>query len=187
MQVIDFPFLHFSFKLHNLEHATMFLHLIVFAAFMLCAELIHSFHTLSARTKLEISFIASVFCQELFLPHFHSADHVGLEGHYHWLLQLIVFASVMAAVAATCFRTNLPAALVLSISVVFQGCWFINMGFMLWQFSWILCGILIFTGCTCLKFVGKCIPRELSIEYEQLQSRGADVPIAINDFKEAHP
>ncbi|CAN6544215.1 unnamed protein product [Malus baccata var. baccata] len=44
-----------------------------------------------------------------------------------------------------------------------------------------------FLGCTCLKFPGKCIPREVSIEYEQLQSRGADVPIAINDFKEVHP
>ncbi|KAM1420815.1 hypothetical protein ACFX2I_003143 [Malus domestica] len=226
MQVIDFPLLQFSFKLHNLEHATMFLHLVIFAAFTLCAELIHSLDILSGVVGI---LVASVFCQELFLLHFHSADHVGLEGHYHWLLQLIVFASVMAALAATCFRTSLPAALVLSISVVFQGCWFMNMGFMLWvprfvpkgcvvhfvegtgdsmlgavtcetseadfraralanlQFSWILSGILIFTGCTCLKFAGKCIPRELSIEYEQLQSRGADIPVAMNDFKEAYP
>ncbi|PRQ23384.1 hypothetical protein RchiOBHm_Chr6g0260741 [Rosa chinensis] len=73
--------------------------------------------------------MASIFCQELFLLHFHSTDHVGLEGHYHWLLQLIVFASVMAALAATCCQTSLLAALVLSISVVFQGCWFMNMGF----------------------------------------------------------
>ncbi|CAN6685807.1 unnamed protein product [Malus baccata var. baccata] len=197
MQVIDFPFLQFSFKLHNLEHATMFLHLIVFAAFML---------------------LASVFCQELFLLYFHSADHVGLEGHYHWLLQLIVFASFMAAVTATCFRTNLPAALVLSISVVFQGCWFMNMGFMLWVPRFVPkgCAVHFVEGngdsmlgavtcgtskadfraralanlqfrCTCLKFAGKCIPREVSIEYEQLQSRGADVLIAINDFKEVHP
>ncbi|KAM1043361.1 hypothetical protein ACFX13_035475 [Malus domestica] len=131
------------------------------------------------------------------------ADHVGLEGHYHWLLQLIVFASVMAAVTATCFRTNLPAALVLSISVVFQGCWFMNMGFMLRvsRFAPKGCAVHFVEGngdsmlgavtcgtrCTCLKFAGKCIPREVSIEYEQLQSRGADVPIAINDFKEVRP
>ncbi|PRQ23347.1 hypothetical protein RchiOBHm_Chr6g0260341 [Rosa chinensis] len=36
--------------------------------------------------------MASVFCLELFLLHSHSTDHVGLEEHYHWLLQLIVFA-----------------------------------------------------------------------------------------------
>ncbi|KAI5314411.1 hypothetical protein L3X38_043587 [Prunus dulcis] len=226
MQVLDFPFLQLSFKLHNLEHATMFLHLVVFAGFTLCAELIHPFQTLSAVVGM---LVASVFCQELFLLHFHSADHVGLEGHYHWLLQLIVFVSVMAALAATCCQTSLPAALVLSISVVFQGCWFMNMGFLLWvprfvpkgcvvhyvegtndtmlgavtcqsseadfraralanlQFSWILSGILIFTGCACLKFAVKCIPRDLPIEYEQLHSRGADVPIVINDFKETHP
>jgi hypothetical protein len=228
MQVLDFPFLNFSFKLHNLEHATMFLHLAIFAGFTLSAELINSFQILSGVVGL---LTASVFSQELFLLHFHSTDHVGLEGHYHWLLQLIVFASIMAALAATCFQTSLPAALVLSISVIFQGCWFINMGFMLWvprfvpkgcvlgffedssdrmlgpsvtceskeadfraralanlQFSWILSGILIFTACTCLKFAGKYIPRDQSIEYEQLHSsRVADVPITINDFKEAHP
>ncbi|KAM1790625.1 hypothetical protein ACFX12_034670 [Malus domestica] len=97
----------------------------------------------------------------------------------------------MAAVTATCFRTNLPAALVLSISVVFQGCWFMNMGFMLWVSRFAPKGCAVHfvegNGCTCLKFAGKCIPREVSIEYEQLQSRGADVPIAINDFKEVHP
>ncbi|KAM1482518.1 hypothetical protein ACFXTO_034820 [Malus domestica] len=123
------------------------------------------------------------------------ADHVGLEGHYHWLLQLIVFASVMAAVTATCFRTNLPAALVLSISVVFQGCWFMNMGFMLRvsRFAPKGCAVHFVEGngdsmlgaVTC--GTSKCIPREVSIEYEQLQSRGADVPIAINDFKEVRP
>ncbi|XP_050149446.1 uncharacterized protein LOC126624429 [Malus sylvestris] len=101
----------------------------------------------------------------------------------------------MAAVTATCFRTNLPAALVLSISVVFQGCWFMNMGFMLRvsRFAPKGCAVHFVEGngdsmlgaVTC--GTSKCIPRELSIEYEQLQSRGADVPIAINDFKEVRP
>ncbi|XP_062007472.1 uncharacterized protein LOC133724689 isoform X4 [Rosa rugosa] len=89
MQVLDFPFLNFSFKLHNLEHATMFLHLAIFAGFTLSAEFINSFQIISGVVGL---LTASVFCQELFLLHFHSTDHVGLEEHYHWLLQLIVFA-----------------------------------------------------------------------------------------------
>ncbi|KAF3435653.1 hypothetical protein FNV43_RR22744 [Rhamnella rubrinervis] len=226
MQILDFPFLRFAFKLENFEHATMFVHLAVFAGFTLCAELTHSLQILSGVVGI---LVASVFGQELFLLHFHSADHVGLEGHYHWLLQVIVFVSLIAALAATCFPTSLPAALVLSNSVVFQGCWFINMGFMLWvpkfvplgcilrsaegsspdmlgavscgssendlraralanlQFSWILSGILILTGCTCLKFATKFAPREPSIEYEQLHSRGTDAPIAMNGFKQTHP
>ncbi|CAL8992448.1 unnamed protein product [Prunus brigantina] len=50
----------------------------------------------------------------------------------HWLLQLIVFVSVMAGLAATCCQNSSPTTLVLSISVVFQGCCFTNMGFLLW-------------------------------------------------------
>lgn len=92
-------------------------------------ELTHSLEGLSGVSGI---LAASVFGQELFLLHFHSTDHVGLEGHYHWLLQLIVLVSLVAALAATSFPTSFPAALVLSTAVVFQGCWFMNMGFMLW-------------------------------------------------------
>ncbi|KAF2316586.1 hypothetical protein GH714_041927 [Hevea brasiliensis] len=83
LQLLDFPFLHFAFKLDNFEHATMFLHLAIFAGFTLSAE-------------------------------------------------LIVFVSLVSALAATSFPSSFPAALVLSISVVFQGCWFMIMGFVLW-------------------------------------------------------
>jgi|UniRef100_A0A2N9F0S9 hypothetical protein len=226
MQILDYPFFRFAYRLDNFEHATMFLHLVVFAGFTLSAELIHSLDILSGVVGI---LAATVFGQELFLLRFHSADHVGLEGHYHWLLQLIVSISFIVALAATFFPTSFPAALVLSISVVFQGCWFMIMGFMLWvpqfvpkgcvmvlaevssdymlgaiscnskeadlrakalanlQFSWILSGILIFTGCICLKLAGKCtLIRGQSTEYEQLHSRGVDLPVSIDGFKQAH-
>ncbi|XP_052179404.1 uncharacterized protein LOC127792834 [Diospyros lotus] len=224
MQVLDYPSFRFSFKLDNFEHATMFLHLAIFAGFNLCTELTHSSEVLSGMSGL---LAASVFGQELFLLHYHSADHIGLEGHYHWLLQIIVFVSLMASLSATSFHASFPAALVLALSVVFQGCWFINMGFMLWvpkfvpqgcavrladassnnmlgavicqsreavlraralanmQFSWILAGIMTFTACTCLNFARNFKPRGQSMEYEQLQSRGADVSVAITGFKQA--
>ncbi|CAK7329777.1 unnamed protein product [Dovyalis caffra] len=224
MQLLDFPFLRFSFKLDSFEHASMFLHLVIFAGFALFAEISHFSDILSGVSGI---LATSVFGQELFLLHFHSADHVGLEGHCHWLLQLIVLVSLLAALAATSFPNSFPAALVLSSSVVFQGCWFMNMGFMLWfpdfvpegcvmqlaeasigdmhgavsceslaaelramalanlQFSWILAGILFFTGCMCLKLAGKCTSRSQWTEYEQLQSRG--VSIAIDGFKQANP
>ncbi|KAA8545917.1 hypothetical protein F0562_020632 [Nyssa sinensis] len=226
MQVLNFPFINFSFKLDNFEHATMFLHVAIFAGLSLSVELTNSSEILSGMSGI---LAASVFGQQLFLLHYHSTDHVGLEGHYHWLLQLIVFLSLVAALSATSSPTSFPAALVLSISVMFQGCWFMNMGFMLWvpkfvpqgcvvqltdassdimhgavmcktheaglraralanlQFSWILAGILILTGCICLKFARSSTPRGHPTAYEQLHSRGADVSVANTGFKQAHP
>lgn len=130
LQVLDFPSVRFVFELDSFEHVTMFLQLTVFASFILCAELFtDSSELLSGFVGILAS---SVFAQELFLLHFHSTDHVGIEGHYHLLLQIIVFVSLLAAIATTCFPKSFAAALVLSISVMFQGCWFLNMGFMLW-------------------------------------------------------
>ncbi|KAL9238169.1 hypothetical protein vseg_012633 [Gypsophila vaccaria] len=129
LQVFDYPSFRLIFVLDNFEHATMFLHLAIFTGFALCAELTQMSKSVSSLTGI---LAASVFCQELFLLHFHSTDHVGLEGCYHGLLQLIVIISVLSAIATTIFPGSFPAALVLSISVVFQGCWFVNMGFMLW-------------------------------------------------------
>ncbi|KAJ0680597.1 hypothetical protein HanPI659440_Chr16g0625961 [Helianthus annuus] len=129
MQVLDYPLFSFAFKLNNYEHATMFLHLVIFAGFTLVTEINHK-----SDMWFEVSGIlaASVFSQELFLLHYHSADHVGLEGYYHWLMQLIVFVSLLSAISTTIFPSSFPSSLVLSISVVFQGLWFINMGFLLW-------------------------------------------------------
>lgn len=223
MQVLDLPLLHLAFRLDGLEHAAMFLHLAIFAGFTLAAEVTNSSGIFS-----EVSGIlaTSVFSQELFLLHFHSADHVGLEGHYHWLLQLIVIASLVAAIAATWNPTSFSAALILPISVIFQGCWFVNMGFFLWtpefvpkgcfthldegssshgavmcesaeadlraralanlQFSWILAGILMFTGFISLN---SAVSRKQSTEYEQLQIRSNDVqvPINVDSFKITDP
>ncbi|XP_022972359.1 transmembrane protein 45B-like [Cucurbita maxima] len=209
-QFWDYPFVHLSFNVINFEHATMFLHLAVFSGFALYNELNRSSNLLSG---VEGVFAACVFSQELFLLHFHSADHNGIEGHYHWLLQLIVFASLGSVIVAACCPTCFPAALVLSLLVVLQGCWFMNMGFMLWvsnlvpkgcsmrivengkdemmlgavicdskeadmraralanlQFSWILAGILIFTGFISLKCTKSetCTPKIQLSDYEQL-------------------
>ncbi|XAR57465.1 hypothetical protein NMG60_11025620 [Bertholletia excelsa] len=129
VQVMDYPSFHFAFKLNNYEHVAMFLHLAIFAGFALCAELTHSSEILSGVSGV---LATSVFGQELFLLHYHSTDHIGLEGHYHWLLQLIVFASLMASLFTTTTPSSFPSSLVLAVSVMFQGFWFINMGFMLW-------------------------------------------------------
>lgn len=145
MQILDFPFMRFSFKLDNFEHASMFLHVAIFACFTLFTELSQSSESLSGVSGM---LAASVFGQELLLLYYHSADHVGLEGHYHWLLQLIVIVSLVSALSATSFPSSFPAALVLSISVVFQGCWLMNMGFMLWVPEFVAHGCTVKLGDT---------------------------------------
>ncbi|KAL4555720.1 hypothetical protein LXL04_038348 [Taraxacum kok-saghyz] len=129
MQVLDYPTFSFTFKLNNFEHATMFLHLLIYSGFTLFTELVNKSDAL-----FEVSGIlaASVFGQELFLLYYHSTDHVGLEGHYHWLMQLIVLISLLSSLYVTNSPSSFPSSLLLSISVAFQGFWFINMGFMLW-------------------------------------------------------
>lgn len=129
VQFIDYPFFRFSLKLHNLEHATMFFHLAVYSAFTLFIEFNRISQNLSVISKI---LALSVFSQELFLLHYHSTDHVGLEGHYHFLLQLIVSLSLITSLITASFPNNFSSAVLLSISVVFQGSWFVNMGFMLW-------------------------------------------------------
>ncbi|KAK7264355.1 hypothetical protein RJT34_31962 [Clitoria ternatea] len=223
MQVLDFPHFHYAFKLDNFEHATMFIHLALFAGFSLSIELTGSLDLFSGFVGILAS---SVFSQELFLLHFHSTDHVGLEGHYHWLLQVIVLVSLVSVLAATFFPNSFNAALVLSISIIFQGFWFINMGFMLYipdfvpegcvmnlakargnqipgavtcgskeaefrarglanlQFSWILSANLILAGIICLKLARKCNIRN-RLEYERIQSKGADIAMTNEGFKQA--
>ncbi|XP_010532434.1 PREDICTED: transmembrane epididymal protein 1A [Tarenaya hassleriana] len=126
---LDFPSFSFTFKPDNLEHASMFLHLAIFVGFALFCEVTLSSDMFSGFIGV---LLASVFGQELFLLHFHSTDHVGLEGHYHFLLQLVVFVSFLSALASSFYPKSFSSALVLSVSVLFQGCWFLNMGFMLW-------------------------------------------------------
>lgn len=129
-QILDIQNLRFSFKLDGVEHSTIFLQLVIFASFSLFSELTRLSENMLGVSGILVTF---VFGQELFLLHYHSTDHIGLEGHYHWLMQLIVCVSFLAALSATASPTSFPAALVLSISVVFQGCWFINMGLVLWD------------------------------------------------------
>lgn len=61
---------------------------------------------------------APMFGQELLLLRFQSAYHAGLEGHYHWLLQLVVAASL---VATAVLSRSFGVAVVRFASVLLQG------------------------------------------------------------------
>ncbi|KAJ3705882.1 hypothetical protein LUZ61_009587 [Rhynchospora tenuis] len=125
LQLINHPF-----QALNYEHASMYLHVALYSFLAIIIDLSPSSNSLSG---LVTTLAASVFAQELLLLHFHSADHVGLEGHYHWLLQLIVAASVLATFLSGISSNSFPAAIVRSGCVILQGWWFMVMGFALWM------------------------------------------------------
>ncbi|CAH8388536.1 unnamed protein product [Eruca vesicaria subsp. sativa] len=91
---------------------------------------------------LTILAAASAFAQQLFLFHHHSADHMGIEGQYHKLLQLVIFVSLLTTLMGIALPKSFLVSFVRSSSIAFQGVWFILMGYMLWTPS------LIPKGCS---------------------------------------
>lgn len=128
-QLVDLPLLSVTLRPDSLEHATMYLHLAIYATVALAADLLPSPPAIG---DVVAALAASVFGQELFLLRFHSADHAGLEGHYHWLLQVIVAASVVATAGSAVAPRSFAVAVVRSAAVLFQGLWFVAMGLALW-------------------------------------------------------
>lgn len=124
---LNYPAPQISLQPDALEHSTMYIHLAVYASAALVADVFVSPHG-----DLVAALAASVFGQELFLLRLHSADHSGLEGHYHWLLQLVVTASLVVSCASVVLPRSFPVAVVRAASVLLQGVWFVVMGFVLW-------------------------------------------------------
>ncbi|CAL5005830.1 unnamed protein product [Urochloa decumbens] len=133
-QLVDLPILALCLQPDSLEHATMYLHLALYASVALAADVLSGERRSAAAgiADMVTALAASVFGQELFLLRFHSADHAGLEGHYHWLLQLVVAASLAATAASAAAPGSFAVAVVRSGSVLLQGVWFMAMGFALW-------------------------------------------------------
>lgn len=114
--------------LNNFEHSSISLFFLIYASVALYVAL--SKLTVPAGALHVIAALA--FSQELLLFHLHSADHMGAEGQYHWLLQLIVVVTLSATLLEIPLPQSFLVATVRSASLVFQGAWFVNMGFMLW-------------------------------------------------------
>ncbi|CAM8982591.1 unnamed protein product [Rhodiola kirilowii] len=72
------------------------------------------------------------FGQQLFLFHLHSSDHMGVEGQYHTLLQIVIFVSLITTLFGSAQPESFLIAFVRSVSILFQGAWLMIMGFMLW-------------------------------------------------------
>ncbi|XP_062199882.1 uncharacterized protein LOC133902292 [Phragmites australis] len=117
-----------SDRLHNHEHAIICLALLVYAGSALHLDRVRA----RGRRELGLLLVAAVFAQELLVFHFHSTDHSGVEGQFHWLLQLIVAACLATALLGIGFPRSFTVSLVRSACVTFHGVWIIVIGSMVW-------------------------------------------------------
>ncbi|XP_047323955.1 transmembrane protein 45A-like [Impatiens glandulifera] len=118
-----------STHLRNFEHAFITLWILVYAAF---TKLLDHFGRPKTNYGLTMTLAAVMFCQELLLYHLHSTDHMGLEGHYHWYLQIVIFTSLVTTILSIGYKNSFLVSFVRSFSILFQGIWDIVMGIMLW-------------------------------------------------------
>ncbi|XP_016450359.1 uncharacterized protein LOC107775176 [Nicotiana tabacum] len=119
-----------SNHLHYLEHSCISLSLFIYSFFSLIIDKITP--TPSSQNGIT-NFLASIaFGQELLLFHLHSTDHNGVEGQYHWLLQIAIFVSLATTLLAIPFPNNFLNNFVRSYSIMFQGIWLMVIGLMLW-------------------------------------------------------
>lgn len=120
-----------SNHLHNFEHSSISLAFFVYASSALLFDFI-GIRPVNEVNEV-VQFLASIaFALQLLLFHFHSADHMGVEGQYHWLLQLVIFVSLCTALMGISKPRSFMVGFVRSISILFQGVWLMTMGFMLW-------------------------------------------------------
>nr|XP_010932463.1 transmembrane protein 45B [Elaeis guineensis] len=128
-----------SNHLHNFEHASISLTFLIYAAFAIAFDRIK----LRQRASMTQLLGAVAFGQQLLLFHLHSADHMGVEGQYHCLLQIVIALSLATTLIGIWLPRSFMVSFVRSMSIAFQGVWFIVMGFMLWTPSLIPKGCFI--------------------------------------------
>ncbi|KAK7343368.1 hypothetical protein VNO77_12044 [Canavalia gladiata] len=114
--------------LHNFEHSSMGLAFLVYATFAIILDRKCS----KAQHGLTHFLGAVAFTQQFLLIHLHSRDHMGPEGQYHLLLQLLVLISLATTLMGIGFPKSFLVSFVRSVSIIFQGVWLMIMGFLLW-------------------------------------------------------
>ncbi|TKY72103.1 hypothetical protein E2542_SST00841 [Spatholobus suberectus] len=117
-----------SNHLHNFEHSSISMTFFLYAALALLLDRVHT----PAKHALTQLLAAVAFAQQLLLFHLHSADHMGPEGQYHLLLQIIILTSLSTTLIGIPMTHSFLVSFVRSLSIFFQGIWLVLMGFMLW-------------------------------------------------------
>jgi len=119
-----------SNHLHNFEHSSISMSFLVYAIFAVVLDQERRRSNISHGLTMLVA--SSAFAQQLFLFHLHSANHMGIEGQYHKLLQLIIFVSFLTTLIGITLPKSFLVSFVRSSSITFQGVWFVVMGYMLW-------------------------------------------------------
>ncbi|GFP84263.1 hypothetical protein PHJA_000570000 [Phtheirospermum japonicum] len=121
-----------SKNLPHLEHSVIALSFFVYALFCLLFDKININSPSPSRNGLVHLVQAVAFGQQLLILHLHSTDKMGVEGQYHWLLQIVTFMSLITTILAIRYPECFVNSFVRAFSVVLQGVWLIVMGVMLW-------------------------------------------------------
>ncbi|KAE8711596.1 hypothetical protein F3Y22_tig00110283pilonHSYRG00062 [Hibiscus syriacus] len=126
-----------SNHLQNFEHSSISMTFFTYAAFAILLDKV------SPRATYSLTqFIAAIaFAQQLLLFHFHSADHMGIEGQYHLLLKSVIVVSLTTTLMGIGLPKSFMFSFIRSISILYQGVWLIVMGYMIWTPS------LVSKGC----------------------------------------
>ncbi|XP_034594479.1 uncharacterized protein [Setaria viridis] len=114
-------------RLRHHEHAAIYATIVFYAGAAVYLD--HS-RLLRGRRTLCTLLGALVYAQELFMFHVHSTDHAGVEGQFHWILQVIVAACLATALLGAGFPQSLAVSMVRSVALTFQGVWFMVIGVM---------------------------------------------------------
>lgn len=122
-----------SNHLHNFEHASISMTFFVYAAFAILLDRIGPKRIPHPHQYNLTQWLAAVaFGQQLLLFHLHSADHMGMEGQYHLLLQLLILVTLTTTLMGIGFPKSFLISFVRSLGILSQGAWLMVMGFMIW-------------------------------------------------------
>lgn len=120
-----------SYHLHNFEHSSISMTFFVYAAFALLLDRVGHIGP-QARFDMTQLLGSVAFGQQLLLFHLHSADHMGVEGQYHLLLQIFIIISLSTTLMGIRLPKSFLVSFVRSVSILAQGVWLMIMGYMLW-------------------------------------------------------
>ncbi|PON65464.1 Transmembrane protein 45A [Trema orientale] len=129
------PFNH----INNFEQASISFAMFVYAAFLVILD----------RTQPKVSrslghFLASIaFAQELLLSP-NSTDHITPIGQYHFFQRLVILVTLTTFLMGIGFPNSFMVSFVRSLSIFFQGVWFIVTGVMLYTPEFMPKGCLLY-------------------------------------------